>query len=162
MSYFTIAGRTCYNLKTMKIKYSFFVCLLMFSNIIISDAKASQELLNKVHINIIPTDTYFTNEWHLEKISAPRAWDKIREAPEIVIAVIDTGVQINHPDLKENIWVNKDEIPGNGIDDDNNGYVDDVNGYDFVNNVADPSPKFKPVRFLSKGLQRSVLSAWKD
>ena len=48
-----------------------------------------------------------------------------------VIAVIDTGVDINHFELKDSIWINDDEIPNNGIDDDNNGYVDDVNGYNF-------------------------------
>lgn len=51
---------------------------------------------------------------------------------EVVVAVIDGGVDIDHEDLKENIWVNEDEIPGNGKDDDENGYVDDVNGWNFI------------------------------
>jgi len=51
---------------------------------------------------------------------------------EVVVAVSDTGVDYNHPDLQENIWVNPDEIPGNNVDDDGNGYVDDVRGYDFT------------------------------
>lgn len=50
----------------------------------------------------------------------------------IIVGVIDSGVQITHPDLKDNIWVNTKEIPNNGIDDDHNGYVDDVNGWDFI------------------------------
>lgn len=52
---------------------------------------------------------------------------------ETVIALIDTGVDINHEDLKDSIWVNKGEIPDNGIDDDHNGYIDDVHGWDFCN-----------------------------
>lgn len=49
-------------------------------------------------------------------------------ASEIIVAVVDTGVDINHEDLKANVWINKNEIPGNGIDDDQNGYIDDING----------------------------------
>ncbi|WP_263322133.1 S8 family serine peptidase [Endozoicomonas sp. Mp262] len=51
---------------------------------------------------------------------------------EVVVAVIDSGVDINHPDLKNKIWVNKYEIPGDGIDNDGNGYVDDVHGWSFL------------------------------
>ena len=51
--------------------------------------------------------------------------------PDIIVAVVDEGVKYDHPDLAENMWVNKGEIPGNGVDDDNNGYVDDVYGYNF-------------------------------
>lgn len=91
---------------------------------------------------IIPSDSYFNNQWYLKKIKAHEAWNIQREASDIVIAIIDTGVQINHPDLRDNIWLNKKEIPNNGIDDDLNGFIDDINGWDFVNNVADPEPKF--------------------
>ncbi len=91
---------------------------------------------------IIPTDSYFTNQWYLQKIKAVQAWNTIRESPKIVIAILDSGVQIDHPDLKSNIWINKKEIAGNNKDDDKNGFIDDVNGWDFVNNVPDPSPKF--------------------
>lgn len=92
--------------------------------------------------SIIPSDTYFQNQWYLNKIKAPEAWNITRESPNTVIAVIDSGVQISHPDLKDNIWINKKEIQNNGIDDDKNGFIDDVNGWDFVNNTADPAPKF--------------------
>ena len=55
-----------------------------------------------------------------------------RSGKKVVVAVIDSGVDIEHEDLKDVIWVNSDEIPGNGIDDDSNGYVDDVNGWNFI------------------------------
>jgi len=66
------------------------------------------------------------------------AWNKLigRQSREVIVAVIDTGVDINHPDLTENIWINQGEIPGDGIDNDNNGYIDDVYGWDFYNNDA--------------------------
>lgn len=67
-------------------------------------------------------------------ISAPEAWGVTTgDAGGTVVAVIDSGIDVNHPDLTNNIWVNEDEIPGNSIDDDGNSYVDDVNGWDFRN-----------------------------
>lgn len=92
--------------------------------------------------SIIPNDTYYNKQWYLEKIKAPEAWDETSETKDIVIAILDSGVQIDHPDLKNNIWVNADEAPNNGIDDDKNGFIDDYNGWDFVNSTADPNPKF--------------------
>lgn len=71
-------------------------------------------------------------------ISVEEAWEMLREKQEVKIAVIDTGVDYRHPDLVDNILINKEEIPGNGIDDDGNGYVDDYYGYDFLNDDADP------------------------
>lgn len=72
-------------------------------------------------------------------IDAPEAWaihTGRRDAP--VVALIDTGVDYNHPDLKANLWVNKGEIPGNGLDDDGNGVVDDVYGFNAFANSGDP------------------------
>lgn len=65
-------------------------------------------------------------------IDAPEAWAIQTGLGNIVVAVIDTGVNYNHEDLKANIWVNAGEIPGNGKDDDTNGYVDDIRGWNFV------------------------------
>jgi hypothetical protein len=69
--------------------------------------------------------------------NAANAWTRgYVGSSDVVVGVIDEGVQVNHPDLAENMWVNPGEIDGNGIDDDQNGYVDDINGWDFVNNNA--------------------------
>ncbi len=76
-------------------------------------------------------------------IDAPKAWDTTTGSDDVVVAVIDEGVDISHPDLRDKIWTNAAEVAGNGVDDDGNGYVDDVNGWDFVNDdasVYDPDP----------------------
>jgi len=68
-------------------------------------------------------------------VSTDRTYDELlkdRASSTVVVAIIDSGMDIEHEDLQDNIWVNVDEIPGNGIDDDKNGYVDDVNGWNFI------------------------------
>ena len=72
-------------------------------------------------------------DWAENDIKAPNAWQAGYTGKGVIVAVVDTGVNYNHSDLAKNIWVNKHEIAGNGLDDDNNGYVDDIFGYDFVN-----------------------------
>jgi subtilisin family serine protease len=72
--------------------------------------------------------------WGFKNTNIPELWTTI-PGSEIIIAVLDEGVDINHPSLRNNIWVNSDEIPGNGIDDDNNGYIDDIHGWNFANNT---------------------------
>lgn len=87
-------------------------------------------------------DPFFSSQWHFENTSQTggtsgadinliKAWQMETGSPSVIVAVIDGGINVNHPDLKEAMWVNEDEIPGNGIDDDNNGYVDDIHGYGF-------------------------------
>ncbi|MBU1131452.1 S8 family serine peptidase [Patescibacteria group bacterium] len=93
-------------------------------------------------ISLYPSDTYLESQDYLDQVAAPEAWGIIHDSPEVVVAVIDSGVDIEHPDLYENIWHNPDEIPKDGVDNDNNGYIDDTAGWDFVLNIADPRPKF--------------------
>lgn len=93
----------------------------------------------KVNKIAIPNDPSFPSLWGMTKISAPQVWDVHTGSSSVVVAVIDTGVDVNHPDLKDNIWKNTREIPGNGVDDDGNGYIDDVNGWDFAYGDNDPS-----------------------
>lgn len=85
----------------------------------------------------VSNDPHYTSLWGMSNeqgIAAPQAWDLTTGSEEIVVAVIDTGVDYNHPDLAQNIWVNNGEIGGNGIDDDGNGYIDDVYGWNAVAN----------------------------
>jgi hypothetical protein len=76
---------------------------------------------------------------HGADLRGPRAWSMCIGEPDELIAVIDTGTLVDHPDLAANIWVNPGEIEGNGIDDDGNGYIDDVHGWDFFGDDNDPS-----------------------
>jgi thermitase len=71
-------------------------------------------------------------------VDAESAWNITRGSKKIVIAVIDTGIDYTHPDLKNNLWVNEKEIPGNGLDDDGNGYIDDVYGWNAQKDNGDP------------------------
>ena len=75
-------------------------------------------------------------DWNLNSVNAPEAWQAGYRGDGVVVAVIDTGVNINHSDLDDNIWVNSDEIAGDGIDNDGNGYIDDLYGWNFVSNNA--------------------------
>lgn len=97
----------------------------------------------------IPNDEYFDLQWPLNNsgqnggtpgcdIDALKAWDIEKGDSDIVIASVDSGIDYNHIDLADNIWINEDETPNNAIDDDGNGYVDDTIGWDFCDNDNDP------------------------
>jgi subtilisin family serine protease len=72
------------------------------------------------------------SNWGLDLVKAPEAWAKGYAGQNVTVAVLDTGVDIEHPDLKSNIWQNQGEIPDNGLDDDRNGFVDDIHGWNFA------------------------------
>lgn len=102
-----------------------------------------------VHASFTPNDPSFNSLWGLHNtgqtggmgdadIDAVEAWEASRGSTNVIVGVIDTGIDYNHPDLAANMWVNAGEIPNNGIDDDGNGYVDDARGWDFVGNDKDP------------------------
>ena len=88
---------------------------------------------------VVPNDPSYSSQWHYPQIGLEQAWDTQRGSSAITVAVLDTGTNINHPDLEANIWTNPLEIAGNLIDDDNNGYVDDIHGWDFVDDDNDPT-----------------------
>jgi len=94
------------------------------------------------HILNTPNDPSFSQQWALNQsndcdIDAPEAWNIETGNEDIVIAIIDTGVDWDHPDITDNIWNNTDESV-NGTDDDSNSYIDDVRGWDFYNNDSNP------------------------
>ena len=96
----------------------------------------------------VPNDPYYSSTgswgqaypdlWGIKKINPEPAWDQTKGSASIIVAGIDTGVDRNHEDIKDNMWVNTAEIPNNGIDDDHNGYIDDYYGWDWANNDNDP------------------------
>jgi len=125
------------------------------------DEPVDQGLINEVifgdetDLGYTPTDPKFNILWGLHNtgtndptglvgvagadINALKAWDLTTGSRNVRVAIIDTGIDYNHPDLKNNIWVNTAEKNGKpGVDDDHNGFVDDIHGYDFANKDGDP------------------------
>jgi subtilisin family serine protease len=95
----------------------------------------------KYRICAEPNDPDFPDQYAHQLIEMSSAWDISTGSHDVVVAVLDTGVDINHPDLKNNIWINEDEIPDNGEDDDENGYIDDIHGWNFENNDNKVTPE---------------------
>jgi subtilisin family serine protease len=98
------------------------------------------------HLLLLPSDPDLGLQWYVESaggadIGLPEAWDQVQGDPQVVIAIVDTGIDWDHPDLAASIWVNPDEVAGNGLDDDGNGYVDDVHGWDCGAGDADARPE---------------------
>lgn len=87
-----------------------------------------------------PNDQYYSDQWYLSKIQAPLAWNTTTGSNDVIVAVLDTGFDKDHPDLVQNTWTNTHEMPGNGVDDDGNGFVDDVYGWNFVEDNNNPEP----------------------
>ena len=106
-----------------------------------------------VDFTIPPNDALFNEQWPFQELAndadihAEEGWrtylsatDNSSNGKEVIIAVIDSGIDYTHPDLKDIMWKNPGEIPNNGIDDDNNGYVDDVYGVDFSGENDEGNP----------------------
>jgi subtilisin family serine protease len=96
-----------------------------------------------VHLDTIPNDDRFDEQWALynppsrKDIHAPEAWNIFTGSSEVVVAVLDSGIDLNHPDLAANIWTNPND-PADGVDNDQNGFVDDLHGWDFINSDNEP------------------------
>ncbi|MCG8411927.1 MAG: S8 family peptidase [Bacteroidales bacterium] len=110
---------------------------LLGCNILFAQTKAGSILNNWFNKSPIDDKVYGAEVY--------KAYDflKGKKSKTVIVAVIDAGIDINHEDLKENIWVNPNEIPDNGIDDDNNGYIDDVNGWNFLGNAKGQNISFE-------------------
>ncbi|WP_413290276.1 S8 family peptidase [Bdellovibrio sp. HCB337] len=97
-------------------------------------------------------DPLFNNQWGMQNANVMDAWKVTKGSPEMIVAVIDTGVDYTHEDLLPNLWRNSKEIANNGIDDDGNGYVDDMVGWDFVSNDNKPYDlAVEPLQLLTGG-----------
>lgn len=90
----------------------------------------------------VPNDPSTSLQWHISKINSYQAWDLSKGDTSVVIGIVDSGSDLDHPDISANIKRNWGEIPGNGIDDDGNGYIDDIQGWDFYGN--DNNPQIQP------------------
>jgi subtilisin family serine protease len=88
----------------------------------------------------VPSDPLYGMQWHHPAVQTPEAWDLQTGSPSTVVAVIDNGVDLSHPDLAGRVWRNPGETV-NGRDDDANGYVDDVVGWNFVDRNNNPQPE---------------------
>lgn len=109
------------------------------------------------NLSNFPNDTNFNKQWGLYNLGTQPgigtvvadadvdmelAWDIQTGDPNMIIAVPDTGLKMDHPDIASRIWVKSTEIPSNGIDDDSNGLVDDSSGWDWVNNDNNPTDDY--------------------
>lgn len=95
--------------------------------------------------NLLPNDSLYSKQWHLHSYEpwGTQAQDTLNNndlAEQVIVAVIDSGCDLNHPDLSSRRWRNENEICGDGIDNDGNGYIDDCYGWDWVDKDNDPSP----------------------
>lgn len=135
----------------------------------VDQAKQNFAFLHNVQPDLLhdksrtPNDARYVEQWALDNrgqdipgsgpgtpgadMSAEDAWNITTGSSRVIIAVVDTGIDLTHPDLRANLWRNPGEIPNNNVDDDGNGFIDDVNGWDFVgdgqgngdNNPTDPA-----------------------
>jgi subtilisin family serine protease/subtilisin-like proprotein convertase family protein len=93
----------------------------------------------KIALAATPTDPNVGSQDWLRALKAPAAWNVSVGTGQTVVAVIDSGIDLTHPDLAANLWTNPGEVAGNGFDDDGDGIVDDVHGVNFIANTGDPS-----------------------
>ncbi len=87
--------------------------------------------LSRFCADIAPNDPRYNEQWNLKTMNLPSAWNIEQGEPSVVIAVVDSGIMLQHPELRNQLWRNSGEIADNGVDDDNNGYIDDIVGWDF-------------------------------
>ena len=124
-----------------------------YKTTLLAETFSREPIIESVDLNhirkkqAVPTDPSFTEQWYLHNsaqlvngyvgnadvdIDWPEAMDVFSGTQEVIVAVIDSGVSVDHPEILPTLWTNDGEIPYNSIDDDANGYVDDSIGWDFV------------------------------
>lgn len=101
-----------------------------------------ESLENKKLLSVTVNDPRSIDQWSLQSISAYQAWQYGTGSRDVVVAVIDSGIDLTHPDLVNNLWTNPGEIAGDGIDNENNGYVDDIHGWNFYANNNDVQDRY--------------------
>jgi serine protease len=117
---------------------------------------AEYNYLRSIDYTYLPNDERFDELWGLHNtgqtagsndadIDAPEAWEISSGSSEVIVGVIDTGIDYNHEDLANNMWINPGEIPGNGVDDDGNGYVDDIHGINAIIDEPDDPMRGDPM-----------------
>ena len=100
-------------------------------------ASAEDTIYNHTDAKSYTKEPLYSHQWGPKAINLPWLWEQPKSKKRPVIAILDTGVDIEHPDLKDNIWSNEAEVNGaGGKDDDKNSFFDDIHGYDFVNNTG--------------------------
>lgn len=119
----------------------------LYERIVLQPGQVIESVINKLYasgnfelvepefvhkMSFTPNDPRRNEQYYLDLINAYEAWDVTQGSEQVVIAIIDSGGDLNHPDLAPNIYTNPDEIAGNGVDDDADGFVDNVSGWDFV------------------------------
>ena len=123
----------------MKIKNVLLVVLISSSLFIPTFYTMSNPYSNKNSV-LHNFTAYSDIGWHLNQINITGAWNITFGSSNITIAVIDSGIDFSHPELFQQ-WINTDELPADGIDNDLNGYIDDDHGWDFVSNDSEPGPQ---------------------
>lgn len=115
----------------MKIKSLILVFFISFSSLLAQSTDPPTDTATTAPVNWFNLDA---EKFFVQGVSTDKAYELLegKKSKKIVVAVIDSGVDIEHEDLQGKVWTNKDEIPANGKDDDKNGYVDDVHGWNFI------------------------------
>ncbi|MGZ2370677.1 S8 family serine peptidase [Ancylomarina sp. YFZ004] len=103
------------------------------------EASPANDELSTESSGLIPNDPLYNSQWGIPACNIDNVWAEHPGDGSSIIAILDTGVDWEHADLTDNIWVNEDELNGaEGYDDDGNGYIDDIRGWDFINHDNDP------------------------
>lgn len=128
--------------KTMVRRLFFVAVLLGMASLVQAQYSYHDQYLISEKQDTVETapENWFNLDYATDKVrgvSTEKAYNELlkdKKSSTVIVAIIDSGIDIEHEDLKDNIWVNSKEVAGNGVDDDKNGYVDDINGWNFIGN----------------------------